>query len=209
MLAEPVLTLGHSTGRGSDRSLKRRIEPRPYILADISHPAGLVVAGLIPNPIGYADAVTFTTYKTLCGPRGAAILCTDHTISEAIDRAVFPGLQSAPIFQQIVALAIAFEIAKTQEFKLLQHKIAENARLLHQNLIHLDIPVAFGGTNTHMVIADVGKIPTSTRLRLTGDVVARILERVGISCNSNMIPGDKYPALASGIRLGELHGFHN
>src|SRR5256714_2535067 len=184
------------------RQIAEEIEPRPYILADISHPVGLVIAGLIPNPVGYADVVTFTTYKTLCGPRGAAILSTDHAISASIDRAVFPGLQSAPVFQQIVALAMAFEIAKTQEFKLLQQKIAENARLLYQNLTHLEISIAFGGTNTHIVVADVGKIPTSTKHKLTGDVVARILERVGISCNSNLIPGDKYAPLASGIRMG-------
>ena len=184
------------------RQLAEEVEPRPYILADISHPAGLVAAGLIPNPIGYADAVTFTTYKTFCGPRGAAILSTDRAIAEAIDRAVFPGLQSAPIFQQVVALAVAFEIAKTQEFKLLQHRIAENARLLHHHLTQLEIPTAFGGTNTHIVIADVGKVPTSSGQKVTGDIVARLLERVGISCNSNLIPGDKYVTLASGIRLG-------
>src|SRR5207248_11395355 len=96
---------------------------------------------------------TFTTYKTLCCPRAAAILSTDHTISASIDRAVFPGLQSAPVFQQIVALAMPFEIAKTQEFNLLQQKIAENARLLYQHLTHLEIPIAFGGTNTHIVVA--------------------------------------------------------
>jgi glycine hydroxymethyltransferase len=184
------------------RQIAEEAEPRPYILADISHPAGLVAAGLIPNPIAYADAVTFTTYKTFCGPRGAAILSTDRAIAESIDRAVFPGLQSSPVFQQIAALAVAFEIAKTQEFKLLQHKIAENARLLHQYLTQLEIPTAFGGTNTHIVIADVGKIPTSSKQRATGDIVARLLERVGISCNSNLIPGDKYVTLASGIRLG-------
>ena len=184
------------------REIAEEVEPRPYILADISHPAGLVAAGLIPNPIGYADAVTFTTYKTFCGPRGAAILSTDRVIAESIDRAVFPGLQSAPVFQQIAALAVAFEIAKTQEFKLLQHKIAENARLLHQYLLDLEIPTAFGGTNTHIVIADVGKIPAPSKQRVTGDIVARLLERAGISCNSNLIPGDKFVTLASGIRLG-------
>ena len=184
------------------RQIAEEVEPRPYILADISHPAGLVAAGLISNPIGYADAVTFTTYKTFCGPRGAAILSTDRALAESIDRAVFPGLQSSPVFQQIAALAVAFEIAKSQEFKLLQHKIAENARLLHQYLLNLDIPTAFGGTNTHIVIADVGKIPTSSKQRVTGEIVARILERVGITCNSNLIPGDKYVTLASGIRLG-------
>ncbi len=184
------------------RQIAEEIDPKSFILADISHPAGLVSAGLIPNPIGYADMVTFTTYKTLCGPRGAAILSTDATIAEAIDRAVFPGLQSAPVFQQIVALAVAFELAGTQAFRQLQYKIAENARLLHHHLAHLEIPVAFGGTNTHIVIADVGKVPSSTKQRLTGDVVTRILERVGISCNSNMIPGDKQAALASGVRLG-------
>jgi glycine hydroxymethyltransferase len=184
------------------RQIAEEVEPRPYILADISHPAGLVAAGLIPNPIGYADAVTFTTYKTFCGPRGAAILSTDRTLAESIDRAVFPGLQSAPIFQQVASLAVAFEIAKTQEFKLLQQKIAENARLLHQFLLDLEIPCAFGGTNTHIVIADVGKIPTPSKQKVTGDIVARLLERVGISCNSNLIPGDKIVTLASGIRLG-------
>lgn len=184
------------------RQIAEEVEPRPYILADISHPAGLVAGGLIPNPIGYADAVTFVTYKTFCGPRGAAILSTDRAIAESIDKAVFPGLQGAPVFQQITAMAVAFEIAKTQEFKLLQHKIAENARLLHQYLLDLEIPTAFGGTNTHIVIADVGKIPAPSKHRVTGDLVARLLERVGISCNSNLIPGDKYVTLASGIRLG-------
>ncbi|HEY6542004.1 MAG TPA: hypothetical protein VIZ18_13760 [Ktedonobacteraceae bacterium] len=184
------------------RQIAEESEPRPYVLADISHPAGLVAAGLIPNPIGYADAVTFTTYKTFCGPRGAAILSTDRTIAELIDRAVFPGLQSAPIFQQVVALAVAFEIARTQEFKRLQRKIAENARLLHQFLTDLEIPTAFGGTDTHIVIANVGKVSTPSQQRLTGDIVASLLERIGISCNSNLIPGDRYVALASGIRLG-------
>jgi glycine hydroxymethyltransferase len=184
------------------RQIAEEVEPRPYILADISHPAGLVAGGLIPNPIGYADAVTFVTYKTFCGPRGAAILSTDRAIAESIDRAVFPGLQGAPVFQQITAMAVAFEIAKTQEFKLLQHKIAENARLLHQYLLDLEIPTAFGGTNTHIVIADVGKMPAPFKQRITGDLVARLLERIGISCNSNLIPGDKYVTLASGIRLG-------
>src|SRR5579884_785396 len=184
------------------REIAEEIESGPFILADISHPAGLVSAGLIPNPIGYADVVTFTTYKTLCGPRGAAILSTDSAIAESIDRAVFPGLQSAPVFQQIVALAVAFEIAGTQAFRQLQHTIAGNARLLHHYLTEMEIPVAFGGTNTHIVVADVGKVPVMTGQRLTGDVVTRILERAGISCNSNMIPGDTHAALASGVRLG-------
>lgn len=184
------------------RQIAEETEPRPYILADISHPAGLVIAGLIPNPIGYADVVTFTTHKTLCGPKGAAILSTDHTIAQSIDRAVFPGLQSAPVFQQIVALAVAFEIARTQEFKLLQNKIAENARLFYQHLAYLGIPIAFGGTNTHIVVADVGKIPIFTKQRLSGEVVTRILERIGITCSSTTIPGDRHAALASGIRLG-------
>jgi glycine hydroxymethyltransferase len=184
------------------REIAEGIEPKPFILADISHPAGLVSAGLIPNPIGYADVVTFTTYKTLCGPRGAAILSTDSAIAEAIDRAVFPGLQSAPVFQQIVALAVAFKIVGTQEFRQLQRNIVENARLLHYYLTEMEIPVAFGGTDTHIVVADVGKVSTATGQRLTGDVVTRILERAGISCNSNMIPGDTHAALASGVRLG-------
>jgi glycine/serine hydroxymethyltransferase/glycine cleavage system aminomethyltransferase T len=184
------------------RQIAQEVSPSPYILADISHPAGLIVAGVIPNPIGYADVVTFTTYKTLCGPRGAAILWTDPALSEAINRSVFPGIQSSPIFQQIVALAVAFQVARTEPFKGLQRKIAENARLLASHLEQQDIPIAFGGTNTHIVVANVRKLATSSGNPLYGAVVAQILEKIGITCNSNLVPGDKNVSLASGIRLG-------
>lgn len=184
------------------RQIAREVSPPAYLLADISHPAGLVVGGLIPNPIGYADVVTFTTYKTLCGPRGAAILWTDRTLSDRINRAVFPGLQSSPIFQQIVAMALAFQEAHTDEFRRLQQRIAENARLLAFHLERLGIPLAFGGTNTHIVMAHLGKLAANNADSLQGEWVARLLERVGIVCNSNLVPGDKNVTQATGLRLG-------
>ncbi len=182
--------------------IAQELSPPAYLLADISHPAGLVVGGLIPNPIGYADVVTFTTYKTLCGPRGAAILWTDRTLSEKINRAVFPGLQSAPIFQQIVAMALAFQEAHTEEFRRLQQSIAENACLLAFHLERLGVPLAFGGTNTHIVIAHLGKLTSNNAGSLQGEWIAQLLERVGIVCNSNLVPGDKNVTQATGLRLG-------
>lgn len=180
------------------REIADTLSDRTYLLADIAHPAGLVVAGLFPNPISYADVVTFTTYKTLCGPRGAVILTTDREIADAIDRAVFPGQQSAPVLQQIVGIAVAAELARTPDFKRLQKAILDNARYLAEALSALGIEVAFGGTNSHMVILDLKGVHP----HLKGSVAVRILDTVGIVCNSNIIPGDTIAALASGLRLG-------
>jgi glycine cleavage system T protein/queuosine biosynthesis protein QueC len=180
------------------REIANSLSSRTYVLADISHPAGLVAAGLFPNPIGYADVVTFTTYKTLCGPRGAVILTTDPGIANAIDRAVFPGQQGAPLLQQIVGIAVAAKLARTPEFKRLQRAILDNARYLADTFSNLGVKVAFGGTNSHMIILDLKGVHPY----LKGNVPVRILDTVGIVCNSNIIPGDTIPALASGLRLG-------
>jgi len=109
-------------------------EAGAILTADIAHPAGLVIAGVYPNPIGYADVITFTTHKTLCGPRGAVILTTDEEKARKIDAAVFPGAQGGPHVNKIAAMAVAFKIAQTEKFKRLQEKIVENARTLCSSL---------------------------------------------------------------------------
>ena len=204
MTHKPRLIIGGASSYPWDiewrklREIADSLSGRTYVLADISHPAGLVAAGLFPNPIGYADVVTFTTYKTLCGPRGAVILTTDPEIANAIDRVVFPGQQGAPILQQIVGIAVAAKLARTPEFKRLQRTILDNARYLADTFSNLGVKVAFGGTNSHIVILDLKGVHPYLKSSLS----VRILDTVGIVCNSNIIPGDTIPALARGLRLG-------
>jgi glycine cleavage system T protein len=172
------------------------------LVADIAHPAGMVVAGLYPNPIGYADVITFTTHKTLCGPRGAVILTTDEEKAKRIDAAVFPGAQGGPHINKIAAIAVAFKIAQTEKFKRLQEKIVENARALCSSLEKRGLKIAYGGTNTHLLVVDLNGIETKTGFPLKGEIAARILDLCGLVVNKNTIPGDETAADASGIRLG-------
>ena len=166
------------------------------LLADIAHAAGLVVGGVYPNPVGLADVVTFTTHKTLCGPRGAVLLTTDSHIARRLDRAVFPGLQGGPHVNKFAAIAVAMGLAKTDAFRQLQRRIVENARFLAKGLADEGLTLAYGGTDTHLLLVDLKP------LRVPGDVAARILDRVGIVCNRNVIPGDHNAGDAHGIRLG-------
>jgi glycine cleavage system T protein len=172
------------------------------LFADIAHPAGLVVAGQYPSPVGYADVITLTTHKTLCGPRGAVILSTDEQKAQRIDNAVFPGEQGGPHVNKFAAMAVAFKIAQTKRFKKFQEKIVENAKVLDSSLKRRGLKIAYGGTNTHLLVIDLKAIKTSTGFPLKGEIAARILDLCGLVVNKNTIPGDETAADASGIRLG-------
>ncbi len=172
------------------------------LFADIAHPAGLVVAGQYPSPLGYADVVTLTTHKTLCGPRGAVILTTDEEKAQRIDNAVFPGEQGGPHVNKFTAIAVAFKIAQTKKFKKLQEKIVENAKVLASALERRGLKIAYGGTNTHFLVVDLKAIKTRTGFPVKGEIAARILDTCGLVVNKNTLPGDVTAADASGIRLG-------
>lgn len=167
-----------------------------YHVADISHIAGLVVAGLHPSPVPYADVVTTTTHKTLRGPRGAIILCKQEH-ARAIDRAVFPGTQGGPHMHVIAAKAVCFKEALTQEFQEYQRQVVSNAKVLAEELMHLGYRLVSGGTDNHLMLIDLRD------KQMTGKVAEAILDRVHITVNKNMIPYDlESPAITSGIRLG-------
>lgn len=175
---------------------------KAYLLADISHPAGLAVAGLFSNPVGIADATTFTTHKTMIGPRAAVILTTNPSLARRIDRSVFPGLQGGPHVNTIAALAVAFKIAQQPAFLELQRTIVANAQALAEVLAQRGLKIAYGGTSTHLLLVDVRAIPKQSGVLLNGDVAARILELCGVVCNKNTIAGDTNANFPSGIRLG-------
>ncbi|MEW6025939.1 MAG: serine hydroxymethyltransferase [Planctomycetota bacterium] len=172
------------------------------LMADISHPAGLVVAGLFNNPVGVADVTTFTTHKTLCGPRGAVIISTDEDIAKRIDLGVFPGEQGGPHLNNIAAKAVAFKIAASKEFKQLQKKIAENCLTLAEEFKKLGYRLAYGGTNTHLVLIDLDSVKTASGIPSKGDVASNILDLCGITCNKNALPGDETGARPRGLRFG-------
>jgi glycine hydroxymethyltransferase len=173
-----------------------------YLMADISHTAGMVVAGVHPTPIGCADIITLTTHKTLCGPRGAVVMTTDEEIGTLLDLAVFPGAQGGPHTNKFAAMAVTFKLAQTAEFKELQRKIVRNAQALADGLAGRGLQLAYGGTDTHLLLLDVGAIPTTTGFPLRGEMAVRILDIAGIVANKNTIPGDDLTALATGVRLG-------
>ena len=170
-----------------------------WLVADISHIAGLVTAGVHPSPVPWVDVVTATTHKTLRGPRGAIIGVTekgqlrDPELAKKIDRAVFPGLQGGPHMNTIAAMAVAFEEALTPEFKNYALQIVKNAKALAERLISFGYKVY--GTENHLMVVDVGVG--------RGAEVALALENAGIVCNRNTIPHDEStPFKPSGIRLG-------
>ena len=172
------------------------------LLADISHIAGLVAAGAVDSPVGQAHVITFTTHKTLNGPRGACILTTDAALSRKIDRAVFPGEQGGPHVQVFAAMATTFKLAQTDQFKQLQHQVVKNCKALNDRLAGRGFHMVFGGTNTHMTNLDCKTIKGPDGTLLSGDMAARILDIAGLVMNRNTIPGDKTALLASGIRMG-------
>ena len=181
-----------------------------YLLADISHIAGMVAAGVVPSPVGHAHVITFTTHKTLYGPRGACILTTDKGLAQKIDAAVFPGEQGGPHVNAIAAMGVAFELARSPEFAQLQQQVVDNAQHLAAELERHGLRIPYGGTNTHMLLvdcknvrSDFGVSPDGKRgTPLMGDTAARILDLAGIVLNRNTIPGDRSARNPSGIRLG-------
>ncbi|MCD6083316.1 serine hydroxymethyltransferase [Candidatus Aerophobetes bacterium] len=167
-----------------------------YLLADVAHIIGLIVAGLHPDPVPYADVVTATTQKTLRGPRGGLILCRQKYAS-AIDKAVFPGIQGGPFMHVIAAKAVCFKEASQPEFKSYQRQIISNAKALAEVLKEEGFRLVSGGTDNHLVVVDL------SNKGITGDRAAAILEEAGIVVNKNSIPFDKRPPFSpSGIRLG-------
>ena len=174
-----------------------------YLMADVSHVAGMIAAGVSPSPLGYAHVITFTTHKTLCGPRGACTLTTDPALSRKIDRGVFPGEQGGPHVNVFAALAVTFQIARTEKFRLLQQQIVRNARRLSDSLAAQDLRIAYGGTDTHLLNVDCKSVRAPDGTPLSGDIAARVLDLAGIVLNRNTIPGDSSSVgSASGIRMG-------
>ena len=165
-------------------------------MVDMAHFAGLVAAGLHPNPVEYADIVTTTTHKTLRGPRGGMILCKEK-YAKAIDKAIFPGIQGGPLMHVIAAKAVAFGEALQPEFKVYAQQVIDNAKSLAAALQEKGLTIVSGGTDTHVMLVDV------RNTGLTGKEAEHLLDEVGITCNKNTIPFDPAsPFVTSGIRLG-------
>ena len=165
-------------------------------MVDMAHFAGLVAAGLHPNPVEYADIVTTTTHKTLRGPRGGMILCKEE-YAKAIDKAVFPGIQGGPLMHVIAAKAVALGEALQPEFKEYAEQVIKNAKVLAAELIAKGLTIASGGTDTHVMLVDV------RNTGLTGKEAEHLLDEIGITANKNTIPFDPAsPFVTSGVRLG-------
>jgi len=166
------------------------------LLVDMAHIAGLVAAGLHPNPTPYADVITSSTQKTLRGPRGGFILCK-HEFAQAIDKAVMPGIQGGPCMNVIAAKAIAFKLATQKEFVVYQRQVITNAQAIAETLDSLGYRIVSGGTDTHLFLIDLRS------KNLTGKDAEHLLERQAIYVNRNSIPFDPQPpSIASGIRIG-------
>lgn len=167
-----------------------------YLMVDMAHIAGLVAAGLHPNPVPHADFVTTTTHKTLRGPRGGAILCKSD-YKKKIDKAVFPGLQGGPLMHVIAAKAVSFQEALTKEFKAYQEQIVRNAKTLGDEMLRLGYDLVAGGTDNHMILVDL------QRKGVTGKTAQNVLDTVHITVNKNAVPNDPQgPFVTSGLRLG-------
>ncbi len=165
-------------------------------MVDMAHFAGLVAAGLHPNPVEYADIVTTTTHKTLRGPRGGMILCKEE-YAKAIDKAVFPGIQGGPLMHVIAAKAVALGEALQPEFKVYAEQVIKNAKVLAAELMAKGLTIVSGGTDTHVMLVDV------RNTGLTGKEAEHLLDEIGITANKNTIPFDPAsPFVTSGVRLG-------
>ena len=171
------------------------------LMVDMAHYAGLVAAGLYPDPLPHAHVVTTTTHKTLRGPRGGMILTNDEALAKRFNSAVFPGNQGGPLMHVIAAKAVAFGEALRPEFRAYAAAVVDNARTLARVLTEGGLAIVSGGTDCHMVLVDLR--PKG----VTGRDAERALERAGLTCNKNAIPFDpEKPAVTSGVRLGTSAG---
>ncbi len=167
-----------------------------YLMVDIAHIAGLVIAGEHPSPVPYADVVTTTTHKTLRGPRGGMIMCKEE-LAKKIDKAVFPGSQGGPLMHVIAGKAVAFKEAGTPEFKAYQQHVVKNAKTLASTLISEGLELVSGGTDNHLMLVKL------TNANITGKELEHLLDECHITVNKNAIPNDpQSPFVTSGIRVG-------
>lgn len=167
-----------------------------YLMVDMAHIAGLVAAGLHPNPVPYADVVTTTTHKTLRGPRGGMILCREP-LAKQIDKAIFPGTQGGPLMHVIAAKAVCFQEALAPSFKEYQQRILDNAQALAKGLLDRGMALVSGGTDNHLMLVDL------QGTGVTGKELERRLDEVHITANKNAVPKDpQSPFITSGVRLG-------
>ena len=171
-------------------------ESGAYMFVDMAHIGGLVAAGAHPSPVPYADVVTTTTHKTLRGPRGAVILCKAD-LAKKIDSAIFPGSQGGPLMHVVAAKAVCFKEAMSQEFKDYQFQVVKNAKALAETLAAGGVRLVSGGTDNHLMLADV------MSMGVTGRDMQELLDRANITANKNAIPFDEQPPhLGSGVRFG-------
>ena len=168
-----------------------------YLMVDMAHIAGLVAAGLHPNPVEYADVVTSTTHKTLRGPRGGIILTNSEEIIKKINKTIFPGIQGGPLMHVIAAKAQSFSEALDPSFKTYQEQVLKNIKALSKSLEENGFRIVSGGTDNHLILVDV------TSSNLTGKEAEKLLDEINITVNKNTIPYDKAsPMVTSGIRIG-------
>ncbi len=172
-----------------------------YFMVDMAHIAGLVAAGLHPNPVPYADVVTTTTHKTLRGPRGGLILAKDEEFGKIFNKAIFPGIQGGPLMHVIASKAVSFKEALSDDFKAYQTQVVKNAKAFAEQLSEEGIKMVSGGTDNHLILIDL------TETGVTGKEAEHMLDEVGITVNKNAIPFDKQsPFITSGIRVGTPAG---
>lgn len=174
---------------------------KAYLMVDMAHFAGLVAGGVHPNPLKWADVVTTTTHKTLRGPRGGMILTNNEEIAKKVNSAIFPGTQGGPLMHVIAGKAVCFKEDLTSEFKTYAAQVVKNAKVMGEVLKSRGLDLVSGGTDTHLLLVDLRP------KNLTGDVVAKALEKAHITCNKNAIPFDPQPPkVTSGIRVGTPAG---
>ena len=168
-----------------------------YFMVDMAHYAGLIAAGVYPNPVPYADVVTSTTHKSLRGPRGGIILTNDEAIAKKINSAIFPGIQGGPLMHVIAGKAVAFKEALTPEFKAYQTQVVKNAKVLADTLTERGLRIVSGRTESHVMLVDLRP------KNMTGKEAEAVLGLAHMTCNKNGIPNDpQKPMVTSGIRLG-------
>ena len=197
---EPKLVIAGASAYPRKIDFKRMAEvvkaSGAYFMVDMAHIAGLVATGYHENPVPYADVVTTTTHKTLRGPRGGAILCTEE-LHKTTDKAVFPGLQGGPLEHVIAAKAVSFHEAAQPDFKVYCKQIIDNAKAMEKVFLEQGVDLVSGGTDNHLLLLDLRS------LKLTGKEAEKLLNDSGLAVNKNMIPYDpEKPMVTSGIRIG-------